>query len=1183
MAKNAPASPHASPRIRAATSALLLLLAAAAALAQTPGTGAISGVVTDPQNHSVTHADVQAENDATHLIRSATTSEEGEFRIPLLPPGAYTVTVNAPGFTPNATHAVEVIVSETRSLTVQLAVAGTGTTIHVSGRTQDVETESSTLGGVVDETAIETLPLANRNYTQILGLSPGVVVDAPNAAQLGSGTQNVASDGATPTANNIQFNGIDANNLIQNSAATAETSQVGTAIPAPDTIQEFRVQTANFDAAYGRGSGANVDLVSKSGTNNFHGSAWEFVRNNIFNANDFFSKLAGQPRPDLKQNQFGGYVGGPILHDRTFFFGSYQGLTEVNGFGDEQTAVLPLLTNDRSATTLGAQFCPAGHLDSGGQPATGYLTQAGGAQVACDGSNINPVALAILNAKLPNGQFAIPNPQITLPNSGPGASDQLPLGQSTFAIPAHYREDQFSVNIDQVLTQKNSLAGRFFYSRAPTTQPFSPNAANVPGWGTDELNRNTMFVLADTHVFNPNLVNIARFGYMRYDGNSNVQHPLLAQAVGEGIPTGAPTSTAAAPGLTVGGLTIGDAGTPTQWQVTNTFVWQDTVALTRGRENYRFGAEVKRHEVGEEIPFSITGLLEISTFDDFLIGQSAAQNGSPLGLSNVTFSNAGGGLFRRNERYNDFAGFTQDDFKLSPRLTLNMGVRYEIFSAPTEIDGRLANFQVADAQRGPIPAAGTFNGFSLPSNFHGTLPDGYTHTSFPGLYRTPYGDISPRLGAVWQITQKPVIVLRGGYGIYYDRHSGNLAEQTMDQMPFATQQFIAGGPNAGASLQSPFVPLIPQNSTYPVFLPRTPTSTPFIESTNPNLLDGRTQEYNLNLQTELGRGFVFTVGYVGTQSTHRSGQWEFDQALLASPGNPINGEITNSIANVTARLPYQGLSEGSLLTDSVFTANYNALQTSIRKRMLHGFQMEAGYTWSKNLDEVNGEFGTDVFELQLPTNNQLDLRHSSYGPSGTDRDQRFVANFTWQTPRFSFGPPVTRYILNHWDFSGIGLVQTGIPLSVFDTNAGSVYGLIAGEVRAQRTGSNPLTHGSMDSRVINGYLDPAAFTRAPEAPNGTSLADQDFGNSGVGFLRGPGQHNVDFAVERLFPISETNSVRFRTEFFNLTNTPQFANPNNSLGFGDPTQPNPVASPAFGRISGTVTAPRIVQFALKYQF
>ena len=440
----------------------VMLLLASVAPGQTPGTGAISGIVLDPTNRAVANAEVLVSDDATHISRSVTTTAEGIFRVPLLPPGKYSVTVKAPHFAPNTSPSIPVAVSDTTTLNVTLAVAGTSTNIQVSSNAEVAQLESSTLGGVVDETAILSLPLASRNYTQILGLAPGVVVDLPNAAQLGRGTQNVASNGATPTANNIQFNGIDANNLVQNSAANAESSQVGTAIPAPDSIEEFRVQTANFDAAYGRGTGANVDLVSKSGTNSFHGSAWEFLRNNIFNANDFFLKLNGQPRPDLKQNQFGGSVGGPIVRNKTFFFVAYQGLTEVNGLGDKQTPIIPLLTDDRSAAALGKQFCPAGHLNNQGQPATGYLTQAGGTQVACDGSNINPVAVAILNAKLPNGQFAVPSPQTAIPPSGPDPSDQFPVGQSTYALPAHYREDQFSVDIDQTLSSKNVLSGRFF-------------------------------------------------------------------------------------------------------------------------------------------------------------------------------------------------------------------------------------------------------------------------------------------------------------------------------------------------------------------------------------------------------------------------------------------------------------------------------------------------------------------------------------------------------------------------------------------------------------------------------------------------------------------------------------------------------------------------------------------------
>src|SRR5271170_641050 len=1166
-----------------AVSAILLFLQATVVSAQTPGTGAISGGVYDPANRTVANAEVLAVSEATGVSRTVRTTADGLFRVSLLPPGAYTVTVNAPGFGINISRSIQVTVSQTTSLNVTLAIAQPGTSVHVDANTQTVELESSTLGGVVNETAVQALPLSNRNYTQILGLSPGVVVDLPNAGELGNGTQNVASNGATPTANNIQFNGIDANNLAENSAATAGTSDVGTAIPAPDSIQEFRVQTANFDAAYGRGTGANVDLVTKSGTNQYHGSAWEFVRNNIFNANDFFSKLDGQPRPDLKQNQFGGSIGGPIRRDKMFFFGAYQGTTNVNGLGGEQNPILPLLTSDRSAATLGAQFCPAGHLNNMGQPATGYLTEAGGAQVACDGSNINPVAVAILNAKLPNGQFAVPSPQVPLPITGPDPSDQFPVGQSTFAPPAHYREDQFTIDLDDTLSDRNTLSGRFFYSRAPTTQPFSPNAANVPGWGTDELNRNTMFVLSDTHVFTSNLVNIARFGYMRYDGLSTVQNPLTAQAIGMGTPTGSTSSTANAPGLTVGGFTIGDAGTPSQWQVTNSFIWQDTVSLTRGRQNMRFGAEVKRHEVDQNDPIETDGLLQIGTFNDFLLGQSAAQNGSPQGLSNVSNSQAGGGIFRRDSRYNDFAFFGQDDIKVTPRLTVNAGLRYEIFGAPIEIDGRLANFNPLTAMQGPVPVTGTYNGFSLPSNFPGALPPGYTRTPYPSLWKTPYGDVGPRLGFAYQLTEKPVVLLRGGFGVYFDRHSGNLAEQTQDQPPFATLQIVSGDPNGPATLQSPFVPLVLPNSSYPIFMPRTPTSVPFIEGTDPNVLDGKTYEYNLNVQYALGRDYVLQVGYVGTRSVHRPGEYEFDQALLASPENPVNGEITNSINNVTARLPIQGVSQGSLLTSSTFIANYNALQASVTKQMQHDFQLQGSYTWAKNLDEVNGEVGTDVFELQLPTNNQNNFRLSSYGPAGDDRDQRAVVSFTWSAPKFASLPALPRRLLTNWQFSGIGVLQSGIPLSVFDFNAGSVYGLLGGEVRAQRTGSSPSTKGSLYSRVLNGYLDSSAFTRAPEAPYGTSLADQDFGNSGVGIVRGPGQHNLDLTVERIFPVKESSSFVFRTEFFNLTNTPQFGNPNPYLGYTDPTLLNPSASPSFGKITNTVTNPRIIQFAMKYQF
>src|ERR1700733_12408465 len=667
-------------RVLARFSASLLMFAAFVS-AQTPGTGAIQGTVYDPSGRTVAKATIAIENDGTHLSRIVTTNGDGVFTVPLLAPGSYSLVIKGAGFEEKDAHAVPVVVSETSTIEVRLALAKVGETVEVTADAEMAQTQSSALGRAVDQQAIEALPLANRNYTQILSLSPGVVVRLPDATELGRGTQDVTANGQKTTANNIQFNGVDANNLSQNSAE-ADGEEVGVAVPAPDTIQEFKVQTGNYDATYGRGTGANVDVISRTGTDHFHGTAWEFLRNDVFNANNFFSKLTDQPRPVLKQNQFGVTVGGPILRGKTFFFGAYQGLRSSNGEGDEVTATLPQLTSNRSAATLGAAFCS-------------YPTNAGGTQVACDGSNINPVALKLLNFKLPNGQYAIPSPQINLANADP---TQVPIGESTYATPATYREDQFTANIDHAISLKNELSGRFFYSRAPTVEPFSPNAANVPGWGTNEVDQNAMLVLADTHVLNPRLVNIARFGYMRFSGISAVTNPILASDLGTQSPTGLASSGVEAPGITVDGLfTIGDAGTPSQTQTTNSFIWQDTVSLTKGRQSIRTGAEVKRHQVMVDAPFSTSGLLDIRTFDDFLLGQSAAQNGSPNGISNVTMSGGSSGDFRKDERYTDFATFFQDDVKITPRLTLNAGLRYEIFSPPSEIHGRLVNFDPAPA------------------------------------------------------------------------------------------------------------------------------------------------------------------------------------------------------------------------------------------------------------------------------------------------------------------------------------------------------------------------------------------------------------------------------------------------------------------------------------------------------
>jgi hypothetical protein len=1120
--------------------------------AQDAATGAIAGTVYDASGALLTKAEVDVASEAAHLSRSVHVDQQGAFRLSLLPPGTYAVTVHADGFEQRAMGAIKVNVGEVTSLSLALATGSVNYTVQVD----ITQPETSALGRVVDEKTIQELPLANRNYTQILALSPGVAVELPNAANLGRNNQNVSANGGGTTANNFQFNGVDANNLSQNSASGYQ-SEVGLAIPAPDVIQEFKAQTGGYDAGYGRGSGANVDVVSKTGSNHLHGSFWEFFRNDALNANDFFAKANGQPRPVLKQNQFGFTLGGPLRRNKTFLFGGYQGTTQRDGDSSLSlvTAILPQLTSDRSAATLGAQFCPANHPGI-----AGYQTFAGGTQVACDGSNINPAALALLNFKFNNGAYAIPSPQTLLPSTDP---TQLPIGESTFSAPAKYREDQFTVSLDQALSAKNALAGRFFYSHAPTTEPFSPFGANVPGWGTGELDQNTMFVLSDTHAFSPAVVNVARFGFMRFDGIASITQPITAAALGMATPGDLPEI----PGLSVNGLfTIGTAGQPFYWQNTNTFVWQDTVSYTRGRQSMRAGVEVKRHEVDVNVPFVSDGFLSIRGLPDLLVGQSAAQNGGTV--SNVYSSTGSSGIFAKYERYTDYAGFVQDDLRLTPSLTINAGARCEIFGPPSETNGRLPTFDPTIAAH-DVPASGSLSGFVLPANYHGPLPGGAIKSGTSGLWATTYKDISPRFGFSLRLPDSRSVVLRGGYGIYYDRMSGDLAETTVGQPPFSFKQSLQGAQNAAATLQQPYNPVLPGSSSFPIFLPRVPGGGLSLAAISPRLQDPYTQQFNLNLQYEFATNFLWEAGYVGAHSTHLAGCVEFNQALLASPENPVGGVTTNSVENVVQRLPFEGIASGSYICQTTFDASYNSLQSSVTRRLSHGLQFLGSYTWSKELNSTSGSGGLSNFELGFLTNDQTNARQAR-GLGDFDRAHRGVLSLVYSVPQSSLETRWLRNALSDWTFSGVGVAETGSPITVTDANAGSIYGNLSGFMRAQCTGANPATAGSQFSR-LSGYLNPAAFTSAPSVagdPQSTT-----FGNCGVGILRGSVQRNVDLAVARSFPIKEFGSIQFRSEFFNSTNTANFANPVSER----------TAGAAFGLITATTTNPRIIQFALKYAF
>jgi Carboxypeptidase regulatory-like domain/TonB-dependent Receptor Plug Domain len=1108
--------------------------------AQAPGTGALSGRVVDPSGAMVANTQVIVQSEDTTLSRTARTNAEGWFRVPLLPPGNYSVVTEVAGFKRKTLRSIPVAVSETAVVDVVLEVGAPAAQVEVKGDPELVQTESAALGRVTDNQTILALPLANRNFSQILALSPGVVTDISNAANLGRNTQNVSADGAKTTSNNFQFNGVDANNMSQGSLSGFDP-EPGIAIPAPDTIEEFKVQTGMYDAGYGRGAGANIDFVSKSGTNGFHGSLWEFFRNDALNANDFFLNRNGQPRPVFKQNQFGGVLGGPLRKDKTFFFVSYQGLTQRDGDAAGVSLVstlLPPLTNDRSPAALGQLF--------GGQ--SGAF---GGVAVAPDGSNINPVAMALLTSKLPDGTFAIPSPQTILAGG---------IGESTYSSPAQFREDQYTANIDHKISDKNQLSARFFSSLGSTKEPFTPFAATVPGWGTNQNERNDMFVLSDTHAFNPNLINVARFGFMRFNGLQSGIDPISAASVG----TQSPDGLATIPGLAINNsFTIGPSGEPFYFENTNSFIWQDTVSISRGRNNLRLGAEAKRHQVDINVAFTSAGFVDFLSFPDFLLGESAAQNGS--GVSNIFNSVGSSGISRKDERYADYAGFIQDDLKLSPRLTINAGLRYEYFGPPSEVHGRLSNFdpRIAPAQ---VPASGSLVGFLLPANFNGPVAPGVSKTSGDGMFNPDYKDIGPRFGFSWRLFDKPTIVVRGGYGIYYQKLSAQLAYQNIGQVPFSLTQSLLGAENAAATFQQPFNPPLPPNSAYPIYVPRTPDSALFLASIDRHITSPYTQQYDLNLQYEIARDLLWQVGYVGSKTTHQTGCVEYNQALIATPQNPVNGLTTTTNENIAQRVPFEGVGNGSYICGTYFSANYNSLQTSLTERLSHGLNFLASYTYSKNLDYTSGTGGLPSLDLDFLSNDQTNPAQAR-GLNDFDRTHRFVLSFVYQPPRLAAGPAVARRVLSHWQISGESVLESGLPITAIDSTAGSVYGNLVGFTRAECTGANPASSGSLFDR-LNGYFNPAAFAAPPTIGDGTG-----FGSCGVGILRGPSQLNLDLGIQRNFSITEGSALQFRAEFFNFTNTPKFGLPVNDHAAGS----------AFGVITSTASNPRIVQFALKYAF
>lgn len=1160
------------------------------AFSQTSTTGAIRGTVTDPTGAVISGAVVTVTSQATAQARTVKTDTSGQFTVGLLPPETYKISIAAPGFKTEQPAPVTVVVTETARADARLVAGNQGETVEVSTSAPALQVENATLGTVVEGRVIQEVPLTNRNYTQVLTMSAGVAGDVNNAAALGKGTQDVFVNGASSISNNFHMDGADINNFGSGRAGDF-VQQAGIAVPNPDSLQEFKIQTTNYDAGFGRDAGANVDVITKTGTNSIHGSLWEFFRNDVLNANDTFLKIGGQKRAVMKQNQFGATIGGPIRKDKMFFFGTYQGTRQVNGLTSTSLVTDSLfpITNDRSAAAIGAIGCPNGspgnakwHPYNGGSysgTAASPITQA---EVACNGSNINPVALNLLNQKIANGTYLIPTPQrITTDGNG------NPVGFSTFSIPSHYTEDQFMVNTDYLLSMKHSLSERYFYSNQPQDQPFS-STANTPGNGVTPTFNSQVAVVKLTSALTSHFLNEALVGYIRNTGRLQTQANLNFDQIGMTAPSD-PTYPRT-PIMSVSGyFSLGGVNNDVSMSAVNTFEISDQVSWTHGKQSIRAGFLGEKNQFNFDDPNNKRGSVGFQTFQDFLLGMSATQNGTAY--SNLNSSGSQQGSYYKGYRGTDMAMFLQDDIKVMSNLTVNAGIRWELNSGISTNKGVLTSFWPSLVTPfDPVPVGGTYVGFVVPRNSSANPPAGVKVLDGMSLSNNdlPLHNFGPRIGFAYQpFGASGTTVIRGGYGIFYTLPNANSVLQTLGNQPYVSSASLSGTANAAATFQTPFTTKLTPGSWKPR-LPYSVSPTALsVTAVAENIDSPMVGQYNLDVEQQLPEKLVLEVGYVGTRGTRLAESRALNRAYLASPGAPINGVTTNTVAaaNLAARVPYQGITVGGLSRIETYGfSNYSSLQSTLRRQLNHGLFLQAAYTWSKAMTTVTGGDGQNgVFAGGSGNSNDPNNRYARYGLAGYDRTNRLVVTYAWQIPGVTKHGSFARVATSGWKFNGVTTFQSGKPLTFTDSRNGTAYGTSS---RAQflvgkgngdivnRNGGSMLTRIKANTFLNTGLGGTAAlpFTIAPAVHDGTAI---DYGNSGVGVARGPGNNNWDMTLAKETKVGglrEGATLTFRTEFFNVWNHAQYSNPGTAVN-----------TASYGVISSSAVAPRLIQFAVKYQY
>ncbi len=1195
--------------------------------------GAITGTVKDSTGAAVPDATVKALNTATNLEVRARSQGNGSYSIPNLPVGTYRLTITKEGFD-TETH-TEVVVNGDRTVTVDgsLRVGAVATTVEVNA-TPLMNQVDTTNGYVVDQLTIEETPLGTGSFTQLAILSPGVHADflAGAGANSGLGNQAIFANGQRDTSNSFSLNGIGTNNLFNGNStsqvgenrfvlntgenfgpggqiqtSTSVYAAIGQALPTPpaEAIQEIAVNAAMYDATQGANSGAHIGVITKSGTNALHGEVYEKFQNSAMNAAPFFYNAAGIPSPFQNRNQFGATIGGPIKKDKLFYFLSYQGVRIADSTNATQDAVVPLgLTNDRS---------PQGIVN--------MIQSSFGTAIIP--SQISPVALSILQAKLPNGQYFIPSAQYSANKAVALGYDAVVQGPN-----AQSRVDQGIADVDYIVSDRDRLGAKFYIQQNPTQNPFG-YAEPLLGFPQQLQGEGNVFSLNNTVILTPSLTWEQRAGFTRLEAYATTSQQFTPGQFGMNLlgATSFPQLEIGQADSTIGaGLQFGNAASfgnagmfQNQWELSSTLNW------VKGRHTVSFGGLLDHTQLNIINHNTNTDVIAFKTFTDFVEG-----NVRTGGTNSTAFNGSASRYYR-----SDTAGlFVNDNFKIRSNLTVTLGLRWDFDGPLSEKYGRLSDFNASMYSYDAATDTITGSGLEVAGNNKTLGTPGASNT----LLKQRQWGLAPRVGVAW--TPLPKLTVRTGFGIYYDR--GEFFSYLSPSAgggfngPFGVTlepPFVSViAAQKGATLQAPFgtAPFPPAASSAAAFQAYLPNigqtesgSYPGGNLFGPFLFGGYdinnklpyTENWTFDVQYQASNNWLFSVGYVGNHGQHEILPIPFNQPLIATPQHPVNGQIysyggvspnynldlepvsTSEFAgNAPIRVPYVGYDMNSVLFSAEGISNYNALQLQVRKRLSNGLQFTGTYTWSHALDEQSGQ------GLFFTGNNPL-VPRSNYGSADFDQTHVFLINYSYTMPKLTSNKALGN-VVNGWIVGGQTVAQSGQPYSVYDYS-GSVGSLYYGTSDYITNPIVPLKPGVTNSQaqlqgttgvnagkpVLNAndflppFLAPGQSGVPPCDATGCDLYESLYGYTGRNTFRGPFQTRFDMTIGKTFTIRERYRLRFNFDAFNVFNQPDFDTPNNDVDFfpnfsGPPSIP-PKGS--LGIIQHTIGSSRFLQLSMHFSF